>query len=97
METKMEELKMYHSTLGKGRHGKKSASNFTIYYHIIYYISNNLVYHAGSLALSNFPELVQLSPTNEVICLYQMCSKQNTTQQFEYVFPSYKVFIPGLL
>lgn len=32
----MEELKMYHGTLGKGQHGIKSTVNFTIYYLVVY-------------------------------------------------------------
>lgn len=50
METKMEELKMYHSTLGQGRHGDESllrSSLFTTRSSI----SQNLIYQAGSFAL----------------------------------------------
>lgn len=75
----MEELKMYHSTLGKGRQGKKSLLQTSLFT-TTSSVSNNLVYHAGSFALSKFPEWVQLSLTNEVIGgLYQVCSEQNTT------------------
>lgn len=51
METKMEELEMCHITLGKGQRGEKSLLQTSLF-PTGSSISENLVYHAGLLALT---------------------------------------------
>lgn len=91
---------MYHSTLEKGRHGNKPllrTSLLTTDYRVTHFQKSCLPKQDRLPSLSKFPELVQLSPANEVICLYLMCSEQNSTQYFEYVLLSGNTFILGSL
>lgn len=50
METKMEELKMYHSALGKSRHGNESLLRTSLFT-TRSAIPQNLIYQEGSFAL----------------------------------------------